>query len=726
MAQAAPALGIPSLRDYQVIEKIAAGGLGVVYRARDLKLQRTVAIKFLIDSELGPGGKQRLLREARALSTLDHPNIVAVHAVEEADDGRLFLVMGYCDGETLALRIHRGPLPPSQALDIACQVARGLGHAHAHHIIHRDIKPSNVILTRDGTAKIVDFGLARLATPTAETASLSLSGTLAYMSPEQLRGAAVDERTDIWSLGVTLYQMVAARLPFQSEGTADTILKIASRPPDPIPEAPQPLLRVFDRALAKMPAERYATCAELLEDIERLRGSGSDTLQKLSPGSFRRLRRATLHLLLRLAWAWLTPLLVALAALLAPTVRAPEQSPARGSSLSAPVAPAAYQSYQAGRELLGRFDKDKNLATAIRHFESAVTADPKFALAFAALAEAYWDKFRLDRDPQWLGQAESYCRQAIALNDRLPAVFVTLGRVHSVKDKELALEEFQRALALDPRNADAMIGIGSVYESMGRPEAQRMYEDALALHPLDWRGHQSLAAYYFNARRYDKAEQEFRRVVELAPDNARGHSNLGVTLQELNRLEEAEAEFRTSLRLDPDSRAAYATYASLGRLFYRQRRWADAAIAAEKAVKLNAKDYRVWALLGPTYEWRNQELKAQQAYREEIVLVTEALALDRDNAHLHGELGLLYARERQPRKAVTEITQALARSPDDPTVLLNAAEAYEYLGDRDRALQLSERALLQGSSKEEFETNPGLRRLVADSRFKRLAAEPVK
>ncbi len=173
---------------YKILGTAGVGGMGIVYKALDLKLNRTVALKFLPnDLNLASKDRERFLQEARTASALDHTNIGVIHGMEETGDGRTFIVMAYYEGLTLAERIRRGPMPPKEALEIVAQVARGLAEAHDHSIIHRDVKPSNVIVTRQNQAKIVDFGLARVASNAATTLTAGPVGTLAYMSPEQVR-----------------------------------------------------------------------------------------------------------------------------------------------------------------------------------------------------------------------------------------------------------------------------------------------------------------------------------------------------------------------------------------------------------------------------------------------------------------------------------------------------------------------------------------------------------
>ena len=252
------------LAHYRILELAGGGGMGVVYKAEDLRLARTVALKFL-PPELtrDPDAKSRFLQEARAASALDHPNICTIHEVGETDDGQLYLAMPFYDGETLRKRIERGPLPIDEAVDIAEQIARGLAKAHRGGIVHRDIKPANLMVTSDGVVKILDFGLAKLAGAAAITRTGSSVGTPAYMSPEQSRGEEVDHRTDLWSLGVVLYEMVAGRRPFRGEHEQAILYSLLHEEPKPLaelrPEAPPELERIVEGLLAKDPAQRYPT-----------------------------------------------------------------------------------------------------------------------------------------------------------------------------------------------------------------------------------------------------------------------------------------------------------------------------------------------------------------------------------------------------------------------------------------------------------------------------------
>jgi serine/threonine protein kinase len=213
-----------TISHYKILEKLGEGGMGVVYKAEDTKLGRKVALKFLPpyltrDSE----AKTRFTQEAKAASALDHPNVCTIYEVGETGEGQLFIAMACYEGEILKERIARGPLPLEEAIDIAQQIGRGLTKAHAKEIVHRDIKPANIFVTDDGLVKILDFGLAKLVGQTRLTRKGTTMGTVAYMSPEQAHSEEVDHRTDVWSLGVVLYEMVTGELPFRGEHEQATI-----------------------------------------------------------------------------------------------------------------------------------------------------------------------------------------------------------------------------------------------------------------------------------------------------------------------------------------------------------------------------------------------------------------------------------------------------------------------------------------------------------------------
>jgi serine/threonine protein kinase/tetratricopeptide (TPR) repeat protein len=876
---------------YKILGLAGAGGMGVVYRALDVKLERTVALKFLPDHLISSSDdKERFLREARFASSLDHPNIGVIHGLEETGDGRSFIVMAYYAGETLAGKMRRGPLPLAEAIDIAIQMGEGLAAAHAGTVVHRDIKPSNVILTQSGVAKIVDFGLARLAS-TGSTQSMSTAGTIGYMSPEQTVGKFVDQRTDIWSLGIVLTEMVTGKNPFSRETPAATIYAILNDPPLPMDEIPLDLLRVIYQALSKEPETRYQNCREMVADLKDVRsrlepeaapqtdsrpGSRPSTARQPSsrPSSSKSSTstasalRKQIEQASRPIWGsaaapvsrlnrWLAAagvaVVVAAALSFVPTVRervagwfghqeehiavlpfenvgndpaneevsaglmdsltsrlsnldvgkqslwvVPASEVRRqkitdpGSALrqlgatvavegslrregqtihltvnvvnsknlrqigsvaledragdfssledeavariaklirvevtpemlrtgSGAVVPGAYELYLKALGYTQRYDKAGNLDLAIAALNDAVKADPRFALGFAQLGEAYRLKYQLDKDKKWIDEALANCQKAQQLNDRLPAVYVTLGKIHRITGNyELALQESQRALQLDPRNADAIISLATSYESAGRiADAEAAFRKAIALRPDSWDGYNQLGGFLFGHQRYDDAVAQYRHAIELTPDNAALYLNLGAVYINMGDKHYAEAEqmLRKSLALEP----SYPAYTNLGALYNQQQKYAEAADALEKALGLNDKDYVVWNDLAFAYERLKDKERAGKAQDQETLLLEQTVRDTPRDAVAQSYLAVVYAKKKLREKAISRIQSALALSPDDPDILEYAGEAYEDLGDRALALQYIEKSLQKGYSLGDMKVNPDLQSLLSDPSFR--------
>jgi serine/threonine protein kinase/pimeloyl-ACP methyl ester carboxylesterase/tetratricopeptide (TPR) repeat protein len=267
----------PTLTEYEIVERLGGGGMGVVYKARDRRLQRFVALKFVPPS-LGREAelKLRFLQEAKTIASLDHPNLCTIFEVAEPSEGQLVIVMPFYEGETLKEKIARGPMPLTQALDYALQIADGLAHAHAAGVVHRDIKPANVLVTSGDRVKILDFGIAKVSHASAQlTRTGTVVGTLTYMSPEQARGEKVGHQSDLWSLGVVLYEMLSGRPPFAADFMEALFYAIQWRDPIGVaalrPEVPPGLAVLVHRLLEKDPARRYEDAPSLAVALESLR-----------------------------------------------------------------------------------------------------------------------------------------------------------------------------------------------------------------------------------------------------------------------------------------------------------------------------------------------------------------------------------------------------------------------------------------------------------------------
>lgn len=280
-----------TISHYKIIEKLGEGGMGVVYKAEDTSLKREVALKFLTSKALGnEDERSRFIHEARSAAALNHPNICTVFEIDDKD-GHAFIAMSYIDGPSLEERIREGPMKISDVIEIGSQLTMGLHEAHEKGVVHRDIKPANIMISSRGEPVIMDFGLAKSAARSKLTQESTTLGTVAYMSPEQARGEKVDHRSDIWSLGVVLYQMVTGKLPFNSDYEQALIYSILNEDPEPMTGlrtgVPMGLEHLVDKALTKNRDERYQRIEEMLVDFKRLM-SGASRISRVSSPDFQK------------------------------------------------------------------------------------------------------------------------------------------------------------------------------------------------------------------------------------------------------------------------------------------------------------------------------------------------------------------------------------------------------------------------------------------------------
>ena len=380
--------------------------------------------------------------------------------------------------------------------------------------------------------------------------------------------------------------------------------------------------------------------------------------------------------------------------------------------------PSAYEYYTQGRGYLQRYEVAQNVDTAIALFNRALEQDPKYALAEAGLGEAYWRSYEQTKDTQWAEQAKKSSAAAIALNDKLAQVYVTLGMIHTgTGHYDEAIQDFQKALALDPINADAYRELAKTYQQMGKlKDAESTYMNAIAVRPGYWGTHNDLGGFYFRLGRYNDAEKEFRNVVELTPDNWRGYSNLGVIAYSQNHYEEAAKMFEKSAAIKPTDFA----YSNLGTIYYTLAQYPEAARYYEKAVQMNGHDSQWWHNLATAYQAAGESQKARGAFHQTAALTEEQLRVNPRDPVLLIQLADAYSYLNQPVRARELLRQGLALSPDDVSNMFQASLIYEQLGDRQLALEWIAKAIKGGFSRDLIEKEPTLAQLRRDPRYQAL------
>jgi tetratricopeptide (TPR) repeat protein len=357
----------------------------------------------------------------------------------------------------------------------------------------------------------------------------------------------------------------------------------------------------------------------------------------------------------------------------------------------------------------------QNVDTAITLFNRALEQDPKYALAEAGLGEAYWRSYELTKDTHWAEEARKSSAAAIALNDKLPQVFVTLGMIHTgTGHYEEAIQNLQKALTLDPINADAYRELAKTYQQTGRlKDAESTYMNAIAVRPGYWAAHNELGGFYFSLGRYAEAEKEFRSVVELTPDNARGYKNLGVIAYSEKRYEEAARMYEKSVAIKPSDGA----YSNLGTVYYTLGQYDEAARYYEKAIQMNGHESLYWHNLAAAYQWSSDPKKARAAFQQTATRTEEQLRVNPRDPGLLIQLADAYSHLDQPLRARELLRHGLALAPDDVSNMLQASCVYEQLGDRKLALQWIAKAIKGGFSRDLIEKEPTLARLRLDPSY---------
>jgi eukaryotic-like serine/threonine-protein kinase len=700
------------LGPYEIQSAIGAGGMGEVFKARDTRLDRLVAIKLLPARFTADAGRlARFSNEARAASALSHPNIITIHEVGDAD-GLPFIVMEFVEGETLRDAVRRGPLPIRRLLDIGAQVAEGLAKAHAAGIVHRDLKPENVMVTADGFAKILDFGLAKLQPSTADlvsgggadeetqlprpTADGVVLGTVGYMSPEQASGRTVDFRTDQFSLGSILYEMATGRQAFHGSSAVETLHAIIADEPKPLadlsPALPAPARWVVERCLAKDPGQRYASTLDLAHELRGLRehlSEASDTRAFERPRPSRRFR---------LWHAIVVAVTVAIVVLAGPAVS--EYVAERLHRLPIPSEKriAVLPIHNPGGNAEDRATCDGLLdyvvarLGSLERYQRAVAVVPATEVRQSGVASATDARRRVG--------ATLAVEMSVQRSGMRTVMAISLVDTARRRQLRAATRQFDaQQTALLDQAVDAVVAMLDLELGDAERSALRAGSTTVARASALYAQGVGLTPYQQARNALDRADQQqgfeqaialFNRALELDSRFALAHAGLGDAHLGLYRLlkrpedaQLAEAHCRRAIELDDLLPRAWLTLGSLHTLLGKTD---EALDELSRAAARNPRDGRVHNQIAYLYQRLNRIPEAEDTYRK-------ALALAGDSWVIQGYYGAFLVRRSKYVEAEKAFQAALALAPDNPGIWSNLGGVYVFQGRHAEAKAALEKAV---------------------------------
>jgi serine/threonine protein kinase/tetratricopeptide (TPR) repeat protein len=723
---------LKGLTRYKVIEKLGSGGMGIVYKADDLQLLRTVAIKVLAKKERDePGAGLRFFREARAASQINHPNIVTIHEVGETDESA-YIVMEYVEGRSLRHSILTRSLKPDDVLDIARQICDALAEAHARGVIHRDVKPENILVTERGLVKVLDFGLAKafgeynsaLRGPTmidSLTESGTVMGTLSYMSPEQLRGHPLDERTDIFSFGIMLYEVILNRLPFAGDSSfevAASILKERVIKIDALPEGYPPWIDgIVMRCLEKNRQHRYPSFGDVKKalltppeqtvELTVQRDSLLDTItgfraKHSSPPTILVLPLEAVgsgddssYIGVGLAHAIITDLakIGGLSVL----------SKAAGAGRTDQLGSGAHHlARQLGATIIleGEVMRSGQLIGIMARLTDAETGRVIWGAQYRgdvsdlfsiqdAVCESVAAALKVSISNEVRDQIARPATTNIDAFELYSKGRAFLERRDVKENIDFAIQIFEEALRLDPNFALAEAGLGEAFwrkylatrDGVWFERAIAAGDRALVLDPYQAQVHVSLGIVYHGMGKIERAIEEFKRAVELQPVSDDPYRWLGHCYMQKGEMKQAIGYFEKAIEVRP---GYWDNYNALGIGYYRFGRYRDAAEQFRRVISIQPDNYQGYDKLGSMYS-------ALGLYEDALPMHERAIEIY-PNPESFSNIGTAYYYLGRFQEATEAYRAAIELSPHDDILYRNLGDAYLRVGKPDDAKQQYERA----------------------------------